>query len=60
MFREQKYLGLPGLVKEAQEICQKIGIGDISEEDITKEKMEDALEIYNLKMTKEEMGDKLK
>jgi hypothetical protein len=50
----------PGLVKEAQEICQKIGMGDLSEEDVTKEEMEDAIEIYNLKMTKEEMGDKQK
>ena len=60
VFREQKDLGLPGLVKEVQDICKKVGIRDISEEDVTKEEMEDALVTYNLKLTKEEMGDKLK
>ena len=48
------------LVKEVQEICKKIGIRDISEEDVTKEEMEDALATYNLKLTNEEMGNKLK
>ena len=45
-------------MRESQDICKKIGISDITEEDITKEELEDALEIYNLKITKEEMGDK--
>lgn len=60
VFREQKDLGLPGLVKEAQDICIKIGIRDITEVDVTKEEMEDALETYNVKLTKEEMGEKIK
>ena len=47
-------------MREAQDICQKIGISDITQEDVSKEELEDALEIYNLKTTKEEMGDKQK
>ena len=60
VFMEQQDLGLPGLVTKAQEICRKIWIRDITKEDVTKDDMEDALEIYNLKLTKEEMGDKQK
>ena len=60
IYREQKEMGLPGLVKEAQEICKSIGIQDITIENVTKEEVEDALDIYNLKTTKEEMGDKVK
>ena len=48
------------LLKKIQEICKKIGIIDVSEEDVTKKEMEDALVTCNLKLTKEEMGDKLK
>ena len=53
-------MGHPGLLKEAQEICVKIGIRDVTKEEVTKEEMEEALVMYNLKMTKEEMGDKKK
>ena len=60
IYREQQELGLPGLVKEAQEICKSIGIKDITIENVTKEEVEDALDMYNLKSTKEEMGDKVK
>ena len=59
IYREQQELGLPGLVKEAQEICKTIGIQDITIENVTKEEVEDAVDIYNLKTTKEEMGDKV-
>ena len=35
--QEQIYLGLPGLVTEVQEICQKICIPDMCTEDVTKD-----------------------
>ena len=39
VFNSQLELGLPGLVKEAQDICEKIGIEDISRKEVAKEKL---------------------
>ena len=60
VFIQQQELGLPGLIQEVKDICHKIGIDDISTQDITQEEMDDALEIHHLKTTKEEMGVKQK
>ena len=60
IFTDQRELGLPGLVEETQEICKTIGVKDISQEDISKDEIQDALEIHHLRTIKEEMGDKKK
>ena len=41
-------LGLPGLVQEAQEISEKIGIQDITKNEVTKEEINEALETHHL------------
>ena len=60
VFNSQLELGLPGLIQEAQDICKKISIEDISRKEVTKEETKYALEIHYLKTLREELGDKAK
>ena len=60
IFNDQLELGLPGLLIEAQEICKKIGIDDITRIEVSKEEISEALENHHLKVIKEEMGEKQK
>ena len=46
VFNSHLELGLPGLIKEAQDICKEINIEDISREEVTKEEIVDAIEIH--------------
>ena len=59
-FNDQLALGLPGLVQEVKEICRTIQIPDITENNVTREEVKDALEIHHLKNIKEEMGENVK
>ena len=40
---------MPGLVQEAQDTSEKIGIQDISRNEVTKEEINEALETHHLK-----------
>ena len=43
-----------------KEICRTLQIPDITENNVTREEVKDALDIHHLKNLKEEMGDKVK
>ena len=60
VFNDQLEYELPGLVKEVKKICSELGIPDVTEHEVTKEEINDAIEIHHLKNLKEEMGDKEK
>ena len=59
-FNDQLELGLPGLVQEVKEICRTLQIPDITENNVTREEVKDALDIHHLKNIKQEMGEKVK
>ena len=60
VFNDQLEYELPGLVQEVKKICREICIPDVTENEVTKEEIHDAIEIHHLKYLKEEMGDKEK
>ena len=51
---------MPGLVQEVKKICKTLGMEDVSHTEITKDEINDALEIHHMKNLREEMGDKIK
>ena len=60
VYNDQLEYELPGLVKEVKKICRELSIPDVTEHEVTKEEINDAIEIHHLKNLKEEMGDKEK
>ena len=59
-FNDQLEYELPGLVKEVKKICSELSIPDVTKHEVTKEDINNAIEIHHLKNIKEEMGDKEK
>ena len=61
LFEEEVSLGLPGLVPEVRDICQMIGLPDITTgrpDDVSKEKVEEHIFYHRLKCLKEELKEK--
>ena len=55
MFEEQLKMGWNGLVKEVSVICQKLGLKDVSKEEVGKEELEESIYMANYREMKEEM-----
>ena len=60
IYKEQLRMGWPGLATEVEEICHKIGLGNINEMEVTKAEICDAIEMHGYKEMKEEMEGKEK
>ena len=60
VLQEQLLQGWPGLTKEVQEICQTVGLPDVTKEYIVRKKVLESLEYYSMKITKEKMVGKEK
>ena len=59
VLNEQVELGLPGLAREATDICSQIGLPDIcrgSSDSVSKEKIQEKIFYHHLKHLKEELG----
>ena len=59
IYKEQREQGWPGLAKEVSEICQKLGLEDLNEQDISKETVNEEIFFHHYKEMKEDM-DRLK
>ena len=55
MFEEQLKMGWNGLAKEVSEICQKLGLKDVSKEEVRKKELEESINMANYREMKEEM-----
>ena len=55
IFEKQLYLGLPCLTTEVPNICKQIGIGNICQEEITKDEVKDAIKSHHMKALKTKM-----
>ena len=61
MFNEQRKCGYPGLVKECQDICNELGIPDITEEnDVKKAKWKAVIKRAVEKKNESELKEKIK
>ena len=60
VLQEQLQQGWPGLCQEVQEICLRVGLQDITIENIHRKEAQDALEFYFMKTAKEKMVGKEK
>ena len=55
VFVDQVALGLPGLAKEIQEICQTIGLPDMCYVGVSKEEIKEKIYLNHMKCLKEEL-----
>ena len=55
VFVDQVALGLPGLAKEVKEICLTVGLPDICQTDITKEKIKENIYWHHMQTLKEDL-----
>ena len=59
VYKEQLEQGWPGLASEVREICSKINIKNINEDDVPKWLVRDAIRVHHANEAREEMGKKL-
>ena len=55
VLEEQVAMGWEGIAKEAREICNKLGLPDITKKDIHRVEVSEAMKYHHLKVVKEEM-----
>ena len=55
IYNEQKEKGWPCLAKEVSEICQKVGLEDLNEHEVSKEKVNGEIFYHHYKEMKEDI-----
>ena len=55
IYKEQIKNDWPGLAAEVKDICEKVGVSNLNEEEVSKEELEDAIFYHNYKEMKLEM-----
>jgi hypothetical protein len=53
-------MGWPGLTREVQDICKKVGLPDVTKKYLCREEIIKHIQYYDMKMAKENMADKEK
>ena len=56
IYQEQRQQGWPGLAQEVSGICQEIGLEDLNDNDICKEKVKEEIFYHHYKEMKEDMS----
>ena len=56
IYQEQKKHGWPGLAKDVSEICEKLGLEDLNNTDISKEKVSEEIFYHHYKEMKEDIA----
>ena len=48
-------MGWPGLIKEVQEICKTVGLEDVTQKYLNRQKVKEYIEYYDMKIAKIDM-----
>jgi hypothetical protein len=58
VYEEQKHFGWPGLAQEVSDICKEVGIQDVNENEVSKEKVKEEIFYHHYRELKKEMEEK--